>query len=264
MQLSVLYSEFLQIGDLYFSVGLRRVSELSGKIGKRICEAETQDFKVLIWKLTDSWIKDTFWIQLSRNRSESEHYQCQRWRQRGPCAGWHPACPQTSGASLTGSLLAKWGVLPSQSVEGAERHEIIKDGFKRVTDCSWKCESEWENRAERPGLPITCGWEDQHRACEGRTRGQSEQEWGAGGTSGLGGRAAVAQGVLSSPRRSSPSSFPQLGCPASFYIISAGFFLQKKPWVLFLTRTLIFLSHQKSSQMSNNDLTIVVVKTSAG
>lgn len=48
MQLSVLYSEFLQIGDLYFSVGLRRVSELSGKIGKRICEAETQDFKVLI------------------------------------------------------------------------------------------------------------------------------------------------------------------------------------------------------------------------
>ena len=117
----------------------------------------------------DDWIKDTFWVQLARSRSESKHYQCQRWRQRGPCAGWRPACPQTSGASLTGSLPAKWGILPSQSVEGGERQEIIKDGFKRVTDHSWKCECERENRAERPGLPITCGWEDQHGACEGRT-----------------------------------------------------------------------------------------------
>lgn len=188
MQLSVLYSEFLQIGDLYFRVGLRGVSELSGKIRKRTCEAETQDFKVLIWKLMDDWIKDTFWVQLARSRSESKHYQCQRWRQRGPCAGWRPACPQTSGASLTGSLPAKWGILPSQSVEGGERQEIIKDGFKRVTDHSWKCECERENRAERPGLPITCGWEDQHGACEGRTEGagcsrsgehRALQAWGA-------------------------------------------------------------------------------------
>lgn len=217
MQLSVLYSEFLQIGDLYFRVGLRGVSELSSKIRKRTCEAETQDFKVLIWKLMDDWIKDTFWVQLARNRSESKHYQCQRWRQRGPCAGWCPACPQTSGASLTGSLLAKWGILPSQSVEGGERQEIIKDGFKRVTNHSWKYEHERENRAERPGLPITCGWEDQHGACEGRTEGagcsrsgerRALQAWG--------GRAALAQGVLSSPRRSSISPFPQLGYPASF------------------------------------------------
>lgn len=171
MQLSVLYSEFLQTGDLYFSVGLRGVSELSSKIRKRTCEAETQDFKVLIWKLMDDWIKDTFWMQLARNKSESELYQCQRWRQRGPCAGWRPAHPQTSGASLTGSLPAERGSLPSQSVEGGERQEIIKDGFKRVTDCSWECEREWENRAERPGLPITCGWEDQHGAWEGRTEG---------------------------------------------------------------------------------------------
>lgn len=112
--------------------------------------------------------------------------------------------------------------------------------------------------------PSRVGGRTSTEPVRGGRRGQSEQEWGAGGTSGLGGRAAVAQGVLSSPRRSSPSPFPQLGCPASFYIISAGFFFQKKPRVLFLTRTLIFLSHQKSSQMSNNDLTIVVVKTSAG
>ena len=92
-------------------------------------------------------------------------------------------------------------------------------------------------------------------ACPSRVGGRTSTEPGRGGRKGRaaagvgssghfrpGGQSSLGPGSPVFPQESSTSPFPQLGYPASFQIISAGFFLQKKPRVLFLTGTLVSLS----------------------
>ena len=66
--------------------------------------------------------------------------------------------------------------------QGGERQETIEDDFKGFTNSSWKCEGEYKNRTEQPGMLNVPEWEED----SGGWGSEKEQEEGARGTSGLG------------------------------------------------------------------------------
>lgn len=118
--------------------------------------------------------------------------------------------------------------------------------LSRVISCSWKCQGMCQRRTQEPGRSDAL--HGGSRCLAGRTeeaggcirRGASlraEQSWS------IKSLFVAPEGLARSPSRAQMPN-TSLDC----------FFPQKKPHMLFLTGTLVFLSHQKSSQMSNSDL----------